>query len=65
MTPEVQHIAIDLGDRTVVMYFVLSEQNATDEAIEREIRRAGMAARGWRKVRPEEAAAISRKLRGK
>ncbi len=62
--PKVQHIAIDLGDKTVVMHFVLSEQAATDEAIEREIRRSGMVTSAWRRVTPEEAAAISRKLRG-
>jgi hypothetical protein len=62
--PTIQHIAIDLSDKTVVMHFVTSEQPATDDAINREIKRSGMSPLGWRRVTPEEAADISRKLRG-
>lgn len=64
MPLKVQHIAVDLADKTIVMHFNLDMQKATDAAIEREIRRAGLTALKWRRITPDEATAISRKLRG-
>ncbi len=58
MKPEVQHIAITRTDGSLaVMQFVTKaefEREATDEAIEAEIAKAGIKATGWRRISPDD-----------
>jgi hypothetical protein len=58
MRPQVEHIAITMADGSLaIMQFVTKsnfDRTATDDAIEAEIARAGIAATSWRRITPDE-----------